>query len=501
MDRSCWGCHRSHAVGRLVSGFILLVLGGSFLVTPDRAGWISAGFWLLLLLLPLMGEGRVSRLVAREQYRSARRIATYTRWLHPMDGMMEYPAFLRGLELAQQGNLDEAIKIFQLYQPRATATGRLATILLYRITARWDELVAWVHHHVPEKVVVNDPTVGITYLRSLGETGDLNGLLQGIGRLERKLGKLDISLLRMFVFAFCGQVDLVQKAFNGSLSIYSASIRQFWLATAELAAGNETIARSQLLELRDRADPVQRSAIDWRLTHPLASFDSLTHSSKTILITLRTNITQEAQYSLGSWRRRHKAYATYALIGANGLMFAIQQQLGESENLYTLYRLGALIPETVFMGEWWRVLSANFLHLNLLHLLTNMLGLYVLGRFVETRLGTIKFLIVYFVSGIGAMLMIAVLAVLTGVPDLLCVGASGAVMGLLGAIAAILLRGWQQDKARVARKQLGWILGLVGLQVISDLLIPEASMVGHVSGLILGFLTGYFLATPSSSLK
>lgn len=200
-------------------------------------------------------------------------------------------------------------------------------------------------------------------------------------------------------------------------------------------------------------------------------------------------------------RKGRKVYATYGLIVANCFMFAVEQKSGGSEDLSTLYRLGALIPETVFMGEWWRVLSANFLHLNPLHLLTNMLGLYVLGRFVEKRLGSVKVLIAYFVSGTGAMLMVAVLAILANVPDLLCVGASGAVMGLLGAIAAIRLRGWQQEKAKFARNQLGWILGLVGLQIVSDLMIPETSLVGHVSGFILGFLTGYFLSAGSNSLK
>ncbi|MGA7937403.1 MAG: rhomboid family intramembrane serine protease [Kovacikia sp.] len=200
-------------------------------------------------------------------------------------------------------------------------------------------------------------------------------------------------------------------------------------------------------------------------------------------------------------RQGRKVYVTYGLIAANWLMFIFEQRLGGSEDLSTLYRLGALITEAVFMGEWWRVLTANFLHLNLLHLLTNLIGLYALGKFVETRLGSLKFLIAYSVSGVGAMLVVAVLAVLANVPDLLCVGSSGAVMGLLGTVAALVLRRWQQAKATIARNQLGLILGLVGLQVVSDWIMPGSSMVGHVSGFILGFLIGYYLSAGSSGLK
>ncbi len=128
-------------------------------------------------------------------------------------------------------------------------------------------------------------------------------------------------------------------------------------------------------------------------------------------------------------------------------MFAVEEALGGSENLDNLYRLGALIPEAVFAGEWWRILSANFLHLNWLHLSANMLGLYVLGRIVEARLGIIRFLIAYFFSGVGSMITIAVLSIVTQVPELICVGASGAIMGLLGVIAAILTRGWRRERS------------------------------------------------------
>lgn len=175
------------------------------------------------------------------------------------------------------------------------------------------------------------------------------------------------------------------------------------------------------------------------------------------------------------------------------LVFLLEVQLGGSENLDTLYRMGALVPENLVAGEWWRVVSAMFLHYGVVHILVNMLGLYVLGAFVESIVGIKKYLIAYFVCGIGSMLAIGLQAWYQQIPDLIGVGASGAIMGMLGMMAAILLKGWRQDKAKIAARRLRLVLLIAGLQVISDTLMPEVSLVGHASGLVLGFLVGSVL--------
>lgn len=69
-------------------------------------------------------------------------------------------------------------------------------------------------------------------------------------------------------------------------------------------------------------------------------------------------------------------------------------------------------------------------------------------------------------------------------------------MGLLGIEAAILFKGWQQEKAKVARERFRLILTVAGLQFISDVLNPQVSLVGHTSGLLLGFVAGWVLFKP-----
>jgi rhomboid protease GluP len=496
----------------LVAGVTLLAMGSTFLLAPALTAWVGGFLWLFLIFLPLLGLGAINRLVVQERYGSARVWAIAVRWLHPLDGLREYPALLRGLELGQQGRMEEAIQIFNRYQTADTAIGRTAAALLFRMDARWQEVLEWVHTHLPGGGVYRDAGLGTVYLRSLGETGDLNGLLHGFERFEREMQKTgntaSLNLVKMFALAFCGQADQVQEMFASSLAIYPDSVHQFWLATAELAAGQEAIGRQRLQALLNSTggirptDVAQEKAIQYRLSQSSPNLNNaLAASSKLILLRLRTDQRQETQYSLRLSLKGGRTYATLLLIAANILVFGIQIAEGGPRDAAVLYKMGALIPELVMAGEWWRTLTANFLHLNLLHLLSNMLGLYLFGRFVETNLGQGKFLLAYFCTGIGAMTTVAVLAVFAGSPDIVCVGASGAVMGMLGVMGAIMLRGWRRDNIHFAGRQLRLILILVGLQTLSDLFNPEVSLVGHVSGLVFGFLLGYGLTSLRSPLK
>lgn len=482
----------------IVSGLILSVLGLTLVVRPELAGWISGALWTMLVFIPLMGFLQVNRLVYQERYRPARRWAICLRWLHPVDGWWEYPVLLQGLELGQQNRIEEAVQILSRYGTPETATGRMAMAWQYRLEARWNELLAWIRQNWTEESIFQDVTIATNYLRSLGETGDLNGLLQGLQRFERQFEKMGDSVslnwCRMLALAFCGQTDAVRHLFQGPLAVYSRDARQFWLATAELAAGREQAARDTLRTLQTHCDPATQHAVAWRLAQPRIHLQQkLTPASQQILHNIKETIQHEAFYSGRGTIARQKPYCTYGLIGINLLVFGLELWLGGSENLETLYRMGALVPENVLAGEWWRLVSAIFLHFGFIHLFVNLVALYVLGIFVESILGIKKFLLIYGFSGIGSMAAITAQAVLLRIPGLVGVGASGAIMGLLGAMTAILLKGWRQEKAKIAARRLRLLLFIVGLQVMSDLLTPQVSLVGHVSGLILGFLAASVL--------
>ena len=138
-----------------------------------------------------------------------------------------------------------------------------------------------------------------------------------------------------------------------------------------------------------------------------------------------------------------------------------------------LFRDWALVPGLVADGEWWRVLTAGFLHFGPIHLLFNMMALWVIGRDVEPALGHARFLAVYLVSLLGGSTAVMLMTA----PNAVVAGASGAVFGLMGALAVLLRR---------LRIPLGQVGGLILVNLVITFLLPGISVAGHVGGLAVG---------------
>ncbi|TVQ51358.1 MAG: rhomboid family intramembrane serine protease, partial [Spirulina sp. DLM2.Bin59] len=100
--------------------------------------------------------------------------------------------------------------------------------------------------------------------------------------------------------------------------------------------------------------------------------------------------------------------------------------------------------------------------------------------------------------GVGAMLVYTALAFVSGDEQVRLVGASAAIMGLLGAIVAILLRGWWGEGSAIAAQRLKMFLGIIVLQLTVDFFIPEVSGLAHGLGLIWGFTLGSLLLMRSA---
>ncbi|MEM1366661.1 MAG: rhomboid family intramembrane serine protease [Cyanobacteria bacterium P01_H01_bin.15] len=183
---------------------------------------------------------------------------------------------------------------------------------------------------------------------------------------------------------------------------------------------------------------------------------------------------------------------TFGLLGINFLVFLIEIRAGGSTNLETLRQLGGLVPPAVWQQEeWWRVISANFLHSGWIHLSMNMFSLFLLGRLVERWLGMGRFLLVYLLSGIGAMTAFAI--AFADNQEIILVGASAAIMGLVGVIVAQSWLLWVKTRTLLARRRLVYILGILLLQFSLDWLFPQISFSSHLFGLLCGFAIAYVI--------
>ena len=194
-----------------------------------------------------------------------------------------------------------------------------------------------------------------------------------------------------------------------------------------------------------------------------------------------------------TWRTQlRSAPAVFALILINVLVFLFEIYFGDWNNPHVLHQIGALEPEAVLaQGEYWRLLTALFLHGGFLHLGFNLFALYVLGPPLESSIGTIRFLACYLISGVASSAGVVALNQMGLVGDAEVIGASGCIMGVVGAWAGFLLR---NHRAPLARQRLANIGLIVAIQVAFDVSTPQVSMSAHMGGLIAGFFLGLILA-------
>ena len=137
----------------------------------------------------------------------------------------------------------------------------------------------------------------------------------------------------------------------------------------------------------------------------------------------------------------------------------------------------AVSPYSPYYAPW-QLVTAMFAHGSLEHLLMNMVSLWWLGTLLERMQGTVRFAIVYFVSGIMGNLVFALFS------DGYAVGASGAIFGMLGAVAVLL---YKHRQSPVAKAMLQGLLVMIAINVVNTFM-PGIALDAHFGGLLAGAL-------------
>jgi membrane associated rhomboid family serine protease len=181
---------------------------------------------------------------------------------------------------------------------------------------------------------------------------------------------------------------------------------------------------------------------------------------------------------------------SFVLIGLNVLVWlAIQATGGRSSALVDQL---ALLPDSAVRqlsdgsivvirgvddGAWWQLVTSMFAHVEPLHLGFNMLALYFLGPVLESVLGRARFLALYLVSGLAGSAAVMLLSE----PHGQTLGASGAIFGLMGALAVVAVK---------VRGQFQTVLMWIGLNLVFTFTVSGISWQGHLGGLVAGALIG-----------
>jgi membrane associated rhomboid family serine protease len=174
---------------------------------------------------------------------------------------------------------------------------------------------------------------------------------------------------------------------------------------------------------------------------------------------------------------------TMALIAAN-LAVYLADLPSTSNSLNGLGRLatdGALYGPAVADGDWWRPITAGFVHAGLLHVGFNMFLLFQLGRLLEPAIKWWGFLVLYLLSLVGGSFLVLILD-----PNTASVGASGAVFGLMGAtFIAMRSRGIDPFSTGIGP--------LIVINLLLTFTISDISIGAHIGGLVSGVVGGWLL--------
>lgn len=181
-----------------------------------------------------------------------------------------------------------------------------------------------------------------------------------------------------------------------------------------------------------------------------------------------------------------KPVVTRTLIGINLAVFVLQLISG----INTLAGDFGMWPIGVAVGgEWWRLLTAAFLHGSLLHIAFNMYVLFAIGQTLERVLGHVGYLVLYLVAALGGSVASYAFSDIQTVS----VGASGAIFGLMGALVIA---------GRRLRYDISQVLVLLGVNILIGFVAPGIDWRAHLGGLVVGAaVAAIFVHTPRANRR
>lgn len=191
---------------------------------------------------------------------------------------------------------------------------------------------------------------------------------------------------------------------------------------------------------------------------------------------------------------------TLLLIGTNLLIFLLMLNAGAGlwhSQTGVQLAWGANFGPATQDGEWWRLGSALFLHFGLFHLTMNLWALWDGGQLVERMYGHLRFVFIYFASGLSGNL----LSLVNQGNQAISGGASGAIFGVYGALLVFVWREQRQLDTREFRWLFWGGLGFSAVSITLGLLIPGIDNSAHIGGLLAGCLLGLLLGRPLTQIN
>ena len=193
-------------------------------------------------------------------------------------------------------------------------------------------------------------------------------------------------------------------------------------------------------------------------------------------------------HQVGRPERESRPLVTWTLLAANVVVWILTYAAGGTDNPDVLLDFGAMFGPLIASGEYWRLFTAMFLHAGIPHLAFNCLALFIFGPQVERAYGRSSFTVIYILSGLSGSIASYLLNSIS-----IGVGASGAIFGVIGALAAFLLV-QRRVLGEMSRGTLYGLALMLGINLVYGLVTPGIDNWAHLGGLAAGFVLGWALA-------
>lgn len=474
------------------------------------AGAVGVGAGTCLLVLGPLARGLARRAAGGEYFGLAQRLLSVAEVLAPGSGVADEKALLAALREIRDGDIQKTVDALTQAKHGASPEARLAIderiAMLYLAAYRWDDAIAHAETHlfgaippasdgVPglalRRVLGLAPPVWVELLGAYGYKGDLDQAALMLARLEdvcanRPDAGIWVHRGRLIFLALAGRVDAVQSLVEPKRSRHmKAAARTYWIAVAHERHGELAAAEAAYAKARSKSRGRPRVLIDQALERLQSAKPTALGPTATEVV---ARVEAEPLPVVEDLARPRRPWAVRTLVLVMvAVALAISLFLGPSTDVGVLVRDGALVRSLVRDGEWWRFISAMFIHVGGIHLL-NLIGLWLIGRLTEELFGGWRTIVIFALAGIAGCV-----ASYFASPAGISAGASGGMFGLLGAafVEVTLHR----------RHYRGWPRGLWGslalvtvAQVAVGFMYRFIDQWAHGGGLVAGALAGVLLS-------
>ena len=188
--------------------------------------------------------------------------------------------------------------------------------------------------------------------------------------------------------------------------------------------------------------------------------------------------------------KQRKTVATNVIIAICFGVWLFIQLFPSDSTITNSILIGAFYKPFVLAGEYWRLLTAGFVHIDLWHLAMNMMALFSLGKIFEPLLGVRRYLLILIPS-----IIVGSLFVLSSPENSFVVGISGGIYGLLAAYVTLILRtgGWRMPPVRAA------LMNMLFINLLLNFL-PNISVHAHLGGFVTGLIIYGFITTEKAEV-